>query len=148
MGDELRAAAERLLRWAKNHADDPKATSAAKALIHDAGKCAMAVLAERRADDDEPITDQWWRTLAPAWFATLDDEERLCLVVHSNEDEDPDYRALLVWVDDGSWGFWEQGRLTSELVNPHHNTFAKITTRGDVRRLCKALGIDLKEKTQ
>lgn len=101
------------------------------------------ILATVHADDDEPITDVWWRTLKRAWFASLDDEERLCLVVHDDEYEEPDNRCLIVLADDGSWGFWEQCRKTNELHSPHHNTFRKLTTRGDVRRLCEGLGIEL-----
>lgn len=128
-----------LCEYREEEHDDPEMLE----IIEGHMACASHILATVREDDDEPVTDVWWRTLPKAWFADLDGEERLCLVVHDDIDEDPDNRAMLVLADDGSWGFWEQDRKTNELHSPHHNSFRLMNTRGDVRRLCSALGIQL-----
>lgn len=139
MSKELLEAATRLLDGGMGAIDRPEWV--AKSVM----AMARHILATVYADDDEPITDAWWRTLSKAWFASLDDEERLCLVVHDEPDEDPDNRCLIVLSDYGSWGFWEQCRQTLELHSPHHGTYRRIKTRGDVRRLCAGLGIELVE---
>lgn len=105
------------------------------------------ILATFRDDDRDAISDEWWRTLSHAWFADLDGDEKLCLLVHDNIHDDADCRLLAVFSDDGSWGFWEQRRDTNELCNPHHNRFKPVKTRGHVRDLCRVLGIELKEQS-
>lgn len=113
------------------------------------GRMASHILATVRDDDDEGVTDEWWRTLNVAWFASCDEgTEVCCIVVHDDQDEDQENRCLIVRADDGSFGFWEQSRKTQELHSPHHGKYRKLKTRGDVRKLCLALGIELKEPQQ
>lgn len=92
-------------------------------------------------DDNLPITDEWWAELSFAWFADLDGNEVLCFNVFEDHDKDPENRTLLVRSDDGSWGFWLQSIKANELHTPHNNSFSKLVTRGDVRRLRAALGM-------
>ncbi len=90
--------------------------------IHGAKACqlAQAYLAEHPADDEEPITEAWLRSVG------FDDEHRL------------DWKNLVIKfcvpIRDNFWDFY----LNSTQIKPPK-------TRGDVRRLCKALGVELKE---
>lgn len=79
---------------------------------------ANAYVAEHPADDDEPITVEW-----------------LCVMGWELTDTRLELGPL-------SWhGFDNTMRIDCDILTslPH------ITTRGDVRRLCKVLGIELKE---
>lgn len=86
---------------------------------------AVAYLEEHPADDDEPITADWlckngWKVICNGT------------------------RASIEWITDHPIQLWKQD------ANRWHVTmgvveFHVINTRGDVRRLCAALGIELKE---
>lgn len=155
---ELRAVSELLLVLRKEQSNGIDADDTVKRLFpgqtleQALDKCergilemARHILSTVREDELEAISDEWWRTLSHAWFADLDGDEKLCLLVHDNIHDDADCRLLAVFSDDGSWGFWEQRRDTNELCNPHHNRFKPVKTRGQVRDLCRVLGIELKE---
>lgn len=122
MNDELRATAERLLKWAEKHADDPAAMGKphVRALIHDCGKLARAYLAEHPADDGEPVTVEW---LAECGFER--NARYFTLPNYSGNLFD-----VVLWAD----GF-----------NVRWDGHTNCKTRGEVRRLCAALGIQLAE---
>lgn len=151
---ELRAAADRYRELSSDVADamqgfmdSSELTTLLFRLAEATAPMQSHILATVQDDDDEAVTDEWWRTLNAAWFASHDDgTEVCCIVVHDDTDEDPDNRCLLVRADDGSFGFWEQSRKTHELHSPHHGKYRKLATRGDVRKLCSELGIELKEQ--
>lgn len=79
----------------------------------------QAYLAEHSADDDEPLTDEW---LVSAGF-TDDENENLSL------------GPMELFLFSGGY----------ELLIDHSSGEYRFRTRGDVRRLCRALGIILEE---
>jgi hypothetical protein len=115
-----------------------------------AAQCGHAVLVEQLkakhpADDEEPISEEWLR--AVGWKSWDTDDKEY------NQDKD-------VFVRIGEWCGWEnrlaftQGAIWAVRMNDEEppdgwsETVQLIAdqTRGDVRRLCKCLGIELKEK--
>jgi hypothetical protein len=90
-------------------------------------KCLAAYLAEHPADDNEPVTRDWLIALGfHSVFRTL----RL----------DVNGRTRIeMWCDDN-------GKAGCICVNDCKISNDKAT-RGDVRRLCRALGISLKEQS-
>ena len=81
-------------------------------------------LAEHPADDDELVTDEWLRSVG---FKEEENELRSLSIGHD---------SIVCWdaYDDALPTFWVRAW---ELQH--------IQTRGQVRNLCKALGINLKE---
>lgn len=79
-------------------------------------------LREHPADDDEPVTEEWLISLrwAPEGYAAF-----TCLVLRHE-------RHVLEWFTEDE-SLWLNERCVHD--NP---------TRGDVRRLCAALGVELK----
>lgn len=82
-----------------------------------------AYLAEHPADDDEPITERWLLSIG------VQHAENTRYVLSQGKYE-------RIWLY-----FWETG-INAELAGGGEIVFA---TRGDVRRLCAALGIDLNQ---
>lgn len=114
---ELRAAAERLRDGAYPAIDLPPW---ATRVYRDGAAVAAAWLAEHPADDAEPVTEEWLRSVG---FSSR-----------------PNNRWLQIRTPQG-------GRLDCWMASPlwefHDEAVAIPQTRGDVRRLCTALGIDL-----
>lgn len=88
------------------------------------------VLAEHLVDDDEPFTEEWLESVGFRYSAND------CWLQIGNDDEDCVVEFLLD--DAAATGICHCMILESDCG--HH-----IKTRGDVRRLCAALGIELKE---
>ena len=114
MSDELKAARERKHRW---DADDDAAFDASGTdEENDMFMFGDAYLAEHPADEDEPITLNWW--LSSGAETSLIDRDFMLI---RNDVEGVIYLVTTL----------------QEIPLPH------IKTRGDVRRLCAALGIEL-----
>lgn len=123
--DELRATAERLLKYAQvaNKGQPWDATVAHKAVYHRTGftriedetALAAAYLAEHKADDGELATPDWCRSVGLVYFH--------------------DGRAKVRWLDYPSG----VDVLVGETVA------LRLPTRGQVRRLCAVLGVPLTE---
>lgn len=113
----LRAAAELASELLEEHPDH-----GGRCEFCCAAKVVNAWLAEHPSDDDEPVTEEWLREIG----FTYDDEWGATYIYG--------YKTFPLWYEDlcGEWGWGE-----AELPSPK--------TRGDVRRLCRALGIELKE---
>lgn len=86
----------------------------------DAGILAEAYLAEHPADDDEPLSQEWLSSVSRGVFG------KVAFVSYELLDDASVWRML---GDDRGWYL-----------------FTSVKTRGDVRRLCRALGIELKGK--
>lgn len=86
---------------------------------------ANAYLAEHPSDDDELITDDWWRDMSGGCRFIFSPDERLMLWLGADG-------MLQLCISDGGGD-----EISRDM--PH------IKTRGDVRRLCKALGVEVKE---
>jgi hypothetical protein len=123
--DELRKAAERMNRIAKAKLGTPMA-AAAKAWVEDNWAVSTAWLAEHAADDAEPVKAD---CLEAVGFTTNDS------LVY-------DYRsyARMEWFHFGDGLTWEL--LIGKSI------FPDFDTRGQVRRLCAALGDPLKEQVK
>ena len=87
-------------------------------------------LAEHPADDDEPVTAEWLESVG--WEAYPDTGNRMW---HSRS-------ATLIMIDLRNPG---ETWLCHGSSAHGWDYITKSTTRGDVRRLCSALGIQLKE---
>lgn len=99
----------------------------------DAMKLALAYLEEHPADDDEPVTEDWLRTICE--YEPSEDggglmitDEMMNLAINFVGSSDPNIWSAQIGEQGDCW--------------PHD-----LHTRGCVRRLCKALGIPLKEST-
>lgn len=95
------------------------------AAVDDAIILADAYLAEHPADDGEPVTADWMRSFAPnpgLYFPLNDDESGVWFVFNPE--------GCYMAISDGV-------NRSAELPVP--------PTRGHVRRLCAALGVELKE---
>jgi hypothetical protein len=123
---ELKAAAERLRRGF-NHAHCPDHCGD----CNDARTLADAYLAEHPADDDEPISEEWSDKIAArCWTDGTDQEWKLGI-------GDTGHEAFLLLAKRENGIFWAMymGGVKLQM----------IVTRADVRRLCSALGIALRE---
>lgn len=127
MSDELRAAAERFREY-ERLADAGEGLQDYEQIDDDIIDLARAYLASSLADDGEPLTMDWWKSL------------------NSNSRFLCKQRYTLQVEDDGSFQMdadvWLEECMLFSIPLPH------VQTRGDVRRLCAALGIELKEKEQ
>lgn len=97
--------------------------------MHDESECfesvyalARAYAAEHPPDDSDPLTEQWMRSVG-----AVDSKTYGCLALIVST-------QLYLYFSDGKAGIKGQ--------------FVLCCTRGDVRRLCAALGSPLKEKTE
>ena len=122
--NDLRAAAERLLKWAERHEAASVSTNA-KAMIYDCGKVAIAYLAEHPAYGDEPITEEWLRSVG---FVEADMGLRL------NTEFTGRHHLRHTCIFRHLTGEWWVNGLGC----------ATPQTRSDLRRLAKCLGVKLK----
>lgn len=132
--DEIRAAAERLTGdWGKTY---PPAPDAVDAILLDTVRVAKVYLAEHPADDGVPLSADWLDTLTRDkegrnhW--RLSDGPRTAGVVVVEVVMRPSYCTVEVC-----------GRLTREWWPHAEDASRRQYTRGDLRRLCAAIGIDL-----
>lgn len=123
MSDELRAAAERLARDADPGRMADLGESDLFDRLRDGAAVAAAWLAEHKADDAELVTKEW---LLAVGFASDGSHFRLSGWGPDRNGTVQVYRWASEWFVNGS-------RIRSQ------------PTRGDVRRLAKALGVELKE---
>ncbi len=93
---------------------------------HESAAELRTVLAEHPSDDNEPVEAGWWGNT----FDTQHVELSGCF--------------LLYLRDDGHIALHAEGPRCDDSV--YTLTLEPIKTRGDVRRLCRVLGIELKEK--
>ena len=99
--------------------------------------------AHAQAEDDVKSVDREWMMSIGFILVRLpvDNDPQLALVVFDDKWAYPDGDVLLVYSDDGSYGFWERPLDPDGDWSAYHNNFKKLLTRGDVRRLLFALGI-------
>lgn len=136
MSNELKAAVERLRKagmdgWMLAYPERPSFGHPSRQM-EDWEIIAAAYLAEHPEDDDVLVTEEWVASLHPPryWEAGAEyswPSVSLCYAV-----EVPGNSLVCCQ------GFYIDGRI-SPIPLSH------IKTRGDVRRLCRALGIELKE---
>lgn len=100
--------------------------------IQDMNKLACAYLAEHPADEDEPVTSEWIRSVAAVYWEA------------GKESYWPGHELRFsekIGDNPGGFYIWNEG--------PHSHSqkpsYMPIKTRGQVRLLCRALGIELKE---
>lgn len=135
--EELRAAAN---RWQEGNysysALDCDTYSDSE--VADMRLLARAYLAEHPADDAEPVTAEWLRSVGfcremqPASSNNLTIRHGSAIVTRwMNSDNVPRWSVRMYADETPDW--------VPPCIQPK--------TRGDVRRLCKALGIELKEAT-
>jgi len=84
-------------------------------------------LREHPADDDEPITDEWWLETFNAIYVELTDDFMLYLNA------------------EGKVILHAEGTLEHD-DNVYWMDLTHVKTRGDVRRLCAVLGIGIEAK--
>lgn len=134
MTPELRAAAERLRRH-RDRACDAESPYRHKeagyhngafdlfAITQDGAKLVDGYLADNPADDDLPISKEWLLSCGWIWF---NPPTRLtgCSMIFGEH--------LFKWGPEAGFHIGVNG-------------FNAVKTRGDVRRLCRALGVSLKE---
>ncbi len=117
MNDETRAAAERL----RDHR-----TTQWPLRTQDMNTIIEAYLAEHPADDAEPITGEWLRTTSAYTFVELPDNDGTNVLFEIEPFGPDEYRPQL-----------SEG---SDMI-----VLRRLKTRGDLRRLCAALGVPLTE---
>ncbi len=108
----------------------------------------QAYLAEHKADDDTPVTWEWLKAVSHDWIAKeIDGSFFGWASFFLVNDKDHQVRLDIVW-DGSEYGVTDLVSLEKhngdsqavELVN------SWVKTRGDVRRLCRALGIIMEER--
>lgn len=134
--DETRRAAERLTGdWDKTYPPVPH-TATVDAVLLDTARVAKAYLTEHPADDGEPLTADWLDAItrdkegASHW--RLSNGPRAAGAVAVEVVMRPSYCTVEVC-----------GRLLREWWPLADDAGRRQYTRGDLRRLCAALGIDL-----
>ncbi len=139
MTEEIKAAAERLIICeydANGFVHNPIGGKPHSQAV-DGHYVARAYLAEHPSDDGEPITEDWLSGLGAEFFPATDYERPMYILSSSCR--------RFGW----ELARYEEGdEWTAELtVNRayHLGVSHDIKTRGDVRRLCSALGIELEE---
>ena len=125
MNDELRAAAKRWREGRYTPGIGPESGGM------DAVRLADAYLAEHPADDEQEVDYEW---LLKIGFNTFDEPH--CLSIKKGD-------VRVVWIIKGQW----LRICISQMNGPKYaaTDIVHRPIRGDVRRLCKALGIELKE---
>lgn len=87
------------------------------------GRLGRAWLADNPADNDEPLTDDWLNGLSGrSW----------------------DHRGYSVEIGQLEYELWAERAGGPVELRPYH-TGKTLFTRGDVRRVCQAIGLDLSE---
>lgn len=133
MNDELKAAAERVRRHINQLGNSA---------IEDRNMLVRAYLAEHPADDDEPVTVEWLASISrqPPIVTAIGNCYRFSI------DSD---RGLCVWGRACGVGYTVTLRTVRRSESGHRMTsfsdLRDVYYRGDIRRLCAALGIPLTE---
>ena len=123
MSDKLREAAQEIRGFSVHCAAHPeKLSKNMLAMFEKVYWVSQAYLAEHPADDDEPVTEEWLLSVGFVHDATH--------VVLRNWG--PQRNGNIQAYPNGKW--WLNG-----------TAMIQMKTRGQVRRLCAALGIGLKE---
>lgn len=103
---------------------------------------AIAAARAQAADDAKPVDEEWLKSIGFFdIYLPVDSKKQLALIVFDDKWLWPDGDVLLVCHSDGSFGFWERPVRPDGDWHAFHNTFRKVSTRGDVRRLLTALGV-------
>lgn len=130
---DVKAAAERLRRarvaWGAEYLDNPVMVEVPVAILRDHDIIADAYLAEHPADDGEAIDEAW---LLSVGFENMVSGVKMRIKSAAWKDSDHHLRHT-------QFGFVGDAWFANGLG------CAPCKTRGDVRRLAKALGIELKE---
>ena len=92
-------------------------------------KFAQAYLAQQRADDDEPVTEEWLRSLS----TLVSDGDWWCEVVLMNKARTADTGSIRYSRMKSGQVAWY---INGSLMNP-----SLFATRGQVRKLLEALGV-------
>ncbi len=138
MSEELRAAAERL-STGDGYPDGPMRL---QFILADGVKLADAYLAEHPADDDEIAESGWLRSVGAVRPQAVAAETVYVLGQWTaSEHGGGQYPITLTW--DARRGAVDAKRAF--IVRVFGFIVFMRPTRGDVRRLCKALGVELKE---
>ena len=91
---------------------------------------------EHPADDEEPISEEWLHWVGGNYKYDADDEIEDCSFIGWSTNRGIQIGpSVALYVDD--WNLMLDGTAVPGV---------HLKTRGDVRRLCRALGIELKEK--
>ncbi len=152
--EELRAAAERCEGYYLARKTPPGAASLPGEMRELLGKVLAAYLAEHPADDDEPITEEWLRSVGwqgDRWRLGTATYKELESELVNAKSGDYSRTAICAHCHD-SFGhpktpeLWLQtcGVNTIGDIGCLNFTMGSIKTRGAVRRLCAALGVPLK----
>lgn len=147
MSDDIRAAAARLRLCLKTElgSDDNPYTESEHRLDADLWLVADAYLAEHRADDGEAVTFDWIQSVG--FVLDLDGND---------PDNDDGLERWWVWeikrADDDHigvrWAISERMEWAVDLLDGDtvmSGLKSESATRGDVRRLCEVLGVELRE---
>lgn len=126
---ELHKAAQRLRDYAWMKINGPMLSPMIFQAFKDMHDVSTAWLSEHLPDDDEPITDEWTESVWGQKHIDISDSFTLFVL------QEKKHGKIGVSIDaEGS----ERGGRCYVLDLPH------ITTRGQLRRLCKALGVEIK----
>lgn len=125
MSVAIRAAAERLRRLPLPE-DDPYLSCNADAMWRDRELLSNAYLDEHPADDGELVTLEWLKSLG--WLPDQTGWPAICLP------ETPEWG--ISWRGHGIW------------LTPISVPLCRAPMRGDIRRLCKAMGVELRESPE
>lgn len=139
MSDELRAAAERMrTKWTSTSKSFDGWGKPHMEYVEDLSIITDAYLAANPADDDEPVTEDWlrsvgwedWKSGTHLETIVYDRSNPTCLVTQT---------VITFLLDDNHP---HGGVIDSVMLEDPPREY---TTRGDVRNLCAALGVSLKE---
>lgn len=160
MNDDVKAAAERYRKHQQRLCEDehhkspywlPLTECWSERRLEDANVLANAHLTEHPADDDEPVTEEWLRSIGfKDWPEDNDDKHLFSLFIRANEEIG--WECRLAYQTNGFYAVRmcdvdvHLGVAESVELLDSRNKTVKVT-RGDVRRLCAALKIELKERT-
>lgn len=133
MTDKLKAAVDRLRKVNEDSVWDYETE---QALQCDRAAIADLYLDEHPEDDDEPVTDQWFKEAGAEYFgeALMWSWRIGGLTVMG---------VLPARLPDGCWSY--RTRFDDKYCGSGIVDLPPQKTRGDVRRLCKAIGVELKE---
>lgn len=124
MSDEIKAAAERRRKWRETHRGWYRQDM-------DSSILADAYLAEHPADDDEPVMEAWLRAVGFENCSFPDHGKPLCIR----------------FMRDCLFAVYTNG-VTLISIRGMYAPASAVRTRGHVRRVCRALGVELKESKE
>jgi len=116
-----------------------------------AGKLALAYLAEHPADDAEPVTEEWFRSVGltnPTLYSEPDKGyygDRVAALMFADKDSVPSRFGVMFSDGPDGWNWWAC-MVNADGFDGSQDYLCPAPTRGHVRRLCAALGITLTEK--